>query len=55
VLGALIIGFKRAAFSNEAGIGSAPIAHFAVNTKHLASAGTIALLELSSTLPSSAL
>lgn len=27
VLGALIIGFKRAAFSNEAGLGSAPIAH----------------------------
>ncbi|MEI7032239.1 alanine/glycine:cation symporter family protein [Streptomyces pratensis] len=45
VLGALIIGFKRAAFSNEAGIGSAPIAHSAVKTKHPASEGLVALLE----------
>lgn len=45
VLGALIIGFQRAAFSNEAGIGSAPIAHSAVKTKHPASEGLVALLE----------
>ncbi|MEV6259169.1 alanine/glycine:cation symporter family protein [Streptomyces sp. NPDC051784] len=45
VLGALIIGFKRAAFSNEAGLGSAPIAHSAVRTKHPASEGLVALLE----------
>ncbi|MEV5160016.1 alanine/glycine:cation symporter family protein [Streptomyces sp. NPDC053728] len=45
VLGALIIGFKRAAFSNEAGLGSAPIAHSAVKTKQPASEGLVALLE----------
>ncbi|WP_431985138.1 alanine/glycine:cation symporter family protein [Streptomyces qinglanensis] len=45
ILGALIIGFKRAAFSNEAGLGSAPIAHSAVKTKHPASEGLVALLE----------
>lgn len=45
VLGTLIIGFKRAAFSNEAGLGSAPIAHSAVKTKHPASEGLVALLE----------
>lgn len=45
VLGALIIGFKRAAFSNEAGLGSAPIAHSAVKTKHPASEGLVAMLE----------
>ncbi|WP_093797638.1 sodium:alanine symporter family protein [Streptomyces sp. Wb2n-11] len=45
VLGALIVGFKRAAFSNEAGLGSAPIAHSAVKTKHPASEGLVALLE----------
>ncbi|MFB7053379.1 alanine/glycine:cation symporter family protein [Streptomyces vinaceus] len=45
VLGALIIGFKRAAFSNEAGLGSAPIAHSAVKTAHPASEGLVALLE----------
>ncbi|MFV2118959.1 alanine/glycine:cation symporter family protein, partial [Streptomyces sp. Act-28] len=45
VLGALIIGFKRAAFSNEAGIGSAPIAHSAVKTNYPASEGLVALLE----------
>lgn len=39
VLGALIIGFKRAAFSNEAGLGSAPIAHSAVKTRHPADWG----------------
>ncbi|WP_328771265.1 alanine/glycine:cation symporter family protein [Streptomyces sp. NBC_00286] len=45
VLGALIVGFQRAAFSNEAGLGSAPIAHAAVKTKHPASEGLVALLE----------
>ncbi|MFH9067897.1 alanine/glycine:cation symporter family protein [Streptomyces alboflavus] len=45
IIGALIVGFKRAAFSNEAGIGSAPIAHSAVKTKHPASEGLVALLE----------
>ena len=44
-LGALIQGFKRAAFSNEAGIGSAAIAHSAVQTKHPVTEGYVALLE----------
>ncbi len=44
-VGVLIIGFQRAAFSNEAGIGSAPIAHGAVKTKHPVSEGFVALLE----------
>ena len=45
VVGVLIQGFKRAAFSNEAGIGSASIAHSAVKTKYAASEGLVALLE----------
>ena len=45
ILGVLIIGFQRAAFSNEAGVGSAPIAHSAVKTKHPVSEGFVALLE----------
>ncbi|MFK8102178.1 MAG: alanine/glycine:cation symporter family protein [Saprospiraceae bacterium] len=44
-IGVLIQGFKRAAFSNEAGIGSASIAHSAVITKYPASEGLVALLE----------
>ncbi len=44
-VGALIQGFKRAAFSNEAGIGSASIAHSAVQTKHPVTEGYVALLE----------
>lgn len=44
-VGALIQGFKRAAFSNEAGVGSAAIAHAAVQTKHPATEGYVALLE----------
>jgi AGCS family alanine or glycine:cation symporter len=44
-LGALVIGFQRAVFSNEAGIGSASIAHSAVRTDHPASEGFVALLE----------
>jgi alanine or glycine:cation symporter, AGCS family len=45
LIGVLIIGIQRAAFSNEAGIGSAPIAHSAVKTKYPASEGIVALLE----------
>ena len=45
VIGVLIIGFQRAAFSNEAGAGSAAIAHSAVRTKYPASEGIVALLE----------
>jgi AGCS family alanine or glycine:cation symporter len=44
-IGVLIQGFKRAAFSNEAGIGSSSIAHAAVKTKYAASEGLVALLE----------
>ncbi|ETX13814.1 sodium:alanine symporter [Roseivivax halodurans JCM 10272] len=43
--GALIQGFRRAAFSNEAGIGSAAIAHSAVRTKTPVTEGYVALLE----------
>lgn len=43
--GVLVQGFRRAAFSNEAGIGSASIAHSAVKTKYAASEGMVALLE----------
>jgi AGCS family alanine or glycine:cation symporter len=45
VVGVLIVGFQRAAFSNEAGIGSASIAHSAVRTKEPATEGYVALLE----------
>ena len=45
VIGVLLVGFKRAAFSNEAGAGSASIAHSAVKTKYPASEGLVALLE----------
>ncbi|MDB0599566.1 alanine/glycine:cation symporter family protein [Tenacibaculum maritimum] len=45
LLGVLIIGFQRAVFSNEAGVGSAAIAHSAVKTKYPASEGLVALLE----------
>ena len=44
-LGALITGFQRAVFSNEAGIGSATIAHSAVRTPEPLSEGFVALLE----------
>lgn len=43
--GALIIGFQRGAFSNEAGIGSSPIAHAAAKTSEPVSEGMVALLE----------
>jgi len=45
LIGCLLIGIRRAVFSNEAGIGSAPIAHAAVKTRHPASEGIVALLE----------
>lgn len=45
VIGVLLVGFQRAAFSNEAGAGSASIAHSAVRTKYSASEGLVALLE----------
>ncbi|MCB1616778.1 MAG: alanine:cation symporter family protein [Pseudomonadales bacterium] len=44
-VGALIQGFQRAAFSNEAGIGSASIAHSAVKTSEPVTEGFVALLE----------
>ena len=44
-VGVLVQGFRRAAFSNEAGVGSASIAHSAVKTKYAASEGMVALLE----------
>ena len=45
LLGAMVIGFQRALFSNEASIGSASIAHSAVKTEAPASEGITALLE----------
>ena len=45
VIGAMIIGLQRAAYSNEAGIGSAAIAHSAVKTREPSSEGLVALLE----------
>jgi AGCS family alanine or glycine:cation symporter len=44
-LGVLIIGVKRAVFSNEAGIGSAAIAHSAAKVKEPVEEGVVALLE----------
>ncbi len=44
-LGVIVTGFKRAAFSNEAGLGSAAIAHSAAKTKYAAEEGIVALLE----------
>jgi len=45
MLGAMIIGFQRAVFSNEAGLGSAAIAHSAVKTDSPLTEGFVALLE----------
>ena len=45
VIGVLIVGFQRAAFSNEAGVGSASIAHSAAKTEEPVSEGIVALLE----------
>lgn len=45
IIGVLIVGFQRAAFSNEAGVGSASIAHSASRTKYPVSEGVVSLLE----------
>src|SRR5688572_16677731 len=45
VIGALIAGFRRAAFANEAGLGSAPMAHATVRTREPMSQGFAALME----------
>ncbi|XXK45531.1 alanine/glycine:cation symporter family protein [Porticoccaceae bacterium nBUS_17] len=45
VIGVMIIGFQRAVFSNEAGIGSASIAHSAVQTREPITEGYVSLLE----------
>lgn len=45
LLGVLVMGFRRAAFSNEAGIGSASIAHSAAATSEPVREGLVALLE----------
>ena len=45
IIGVLIQGFRRAAYSSEAGIGSAPIAHAAVRTDEPVTEGLVALLE----------
>ncbi len=44
-IGAIIAGIRRSAFSNEAGLGSAPIAHAASKTNIPAREGCVALLE----------
>jgi alanine or glycine:cation symporter, AGCS family len=45
VVGALIQGFRRASFANEAGLGSAPMAHAMVRTQEPMSQGFAALIE----------
>src|SRR5690554_2179023 len=45
VIGVLIVGFQRAAFSSESGVGSAAIAHSAGKTNHPISEGYAALIE----------
>lgn len=45
VIGAMIQGFRRAAFSNESGIGTSPIAHAAVKTDTPVTEGFVSLLE----------
>lgn len=45
LIGTLVIGFQRAAFSNEAGAGSAAIAHSAAKTEYPVREGIVALLE----------
>ncbi len=44
LVGVLVVGFKRAAFSNEAGVGSAAIAHAAAKTKYPIREGVVASL-----------
>ncbi len=45
IIGVLVVGFQRAAFSNEAGAGSAAIAHSAAKTEYPVREGIVALLE----------
>lgn len=45
VIGMLGIAFQRASFANEAGVGSAPIAHAAAKTDEPVREGAVALLE----------
>jgi AGCS family alanine or glycine:cation symporter len=45
MLGVIVLGFRRAAFSNEAGIGSSSIAHSAVKTSEPLTQGFVAMLE----------
>ena len=45
MIGIMILGFRRAVFSNEAGLGSASIAHAAVRTEQPLTEGYVALLE----------
>lgn len=45
IIGVLVVGFQRAAFSNEAGVGSAAIAHSTAKTNHPPSEGFVGLLE----------
>lgn len=45
LVGVMIVGFQRAAFSNEAGVGSASVAHSAVKTNYPITEGLVALLE----------
>lgn len=45
MIGVMVLGFKRAVFSNEAGIGSASIVHSAVKTNEPVTEGFVALLE----------
>ena len=44
-IGVVVIGLQRAAFSNEAGLGSSPIAHSAAKVNHPVEEGSVALLE----------
>ncbi len=44
-VGALVVGLTRSAFSNEAGLGSAPIAHSVVKTRRPVSEGFVAMFE----------
>jgi AGCS family alanine or glycine:cation symporter len=44
-IGVMMMGFRRASFSNEAGIGSASIAHSASKTDRPVSEGMVSLLE----------
>ncbi|QDU97445.1 Amino-acid carrier protein AlsT [Lignipirellula cremea] len=44
IVGVMVVGIQRAAFSNEAGVGSAAIAHSAAKTDEPVREGTVALL-----------